>query len=92
MDRIPAPANGVRNAHRDRNQQRILRMTQGIISTLSVAALALFAARAADLFRVSRFSRKPCDDTHSTGAAWRYKADAAQQESAWLRVHRHGTC
>jgi hypothetical protein len=74
-------------------QQRTLRMTQGIGSTLSIAALALFAARASDLFRrIPLFSRKPCDDIPSKGAAWKYKADAAQQERAWLRVHRHGTC
>jgi hypothetical protein len=67
-------------------------MTHSIISTLSVAAVALFAARAGDAFRTALFTRKPCDDTHSKGAAWSYKADAAQQEGAWLRVHRHGTC
>jgi len=67
-------------------------MIHGIVSTVSIAAISLFAARAGDLFRIPLFSRKPCDDTHSKGAAWRYKADAAQQEGAWLRVHRHGTC
>lgn len=67
-------------------------MTHGIVSTLSIAALALFAARTGDLFRIPLFSRKPCDDAHSKGAAWSYKADAAQQESAWLRVQRHGIC
>lgn len=65
-------------------------MTHIIVSTLSIAALALFAARAGDL--TSLFSRKPCDDTHSKGGAWEYKSDAAHQEGAWLRVHRHGTC
>ena len=67
-------------------------MTHGIVSTLSIAVLAISAARASDLFRFSLFSRKPCDDTHSKGAAWKFKSDAAQQERAWLRVHRHGTC
>ncbi len=68
-------------------------MTHGIISTLSVAALAIFAARAGDSFRIPRFSRRnPCDDSHSKGAAWKYNADAAQQEGAWLRVQRHRTC
>jgi len=67
-------------------------MTDGIISSLSVAALAFFAAKAVDSFRIPLFSRKPCDGTPSKGAAWKYKADAAQQQSAWLRVQRHGTC
>jgi hypothetical protein len=67
-------------------------MTHSIISTLSVAALAFFAARAGDSFRIPLFRRKPCDNTDSKGAAWRYKAGAAQQEGAWLRVQRHGTC
>ena len=67
-------------------------MTHSFISTLSIAAMALFAARAGDFFRGPLFSRKPCDDTRSKGAAWRYNADAAQQEGAWLRVQRHGTC
>jgi hypothetical protein len=67
-------------------------MTHGIVSTLSIAAVALFAARAGDLFRFPLFNRKPCDDSESKAPAWRYKADAAQQEGAWLRVHRHGTC
>ncbi len=67
-------------------------MTHAIFSTLSIAAVAVFAARAGDLLRIPPFNRKPCDDTDSKGTAWRYKADAAQQESAWLRVHRHGTC
>jgi hypothetical protein len=67
-------------------------MTHGIVSTLSIAALGLFAARTGDFFRIPWFSRKPCEDTQSKGSAWRYKADAAQQERAWLRVHRHGTC
>ena len=67
-------------------------MTHGIVSTLSIAALALSVARASDLFRIPLFNRKPCDDTPSKGAAWKYKADAAQQKGAWLRVHRQGTC
>jgi hypothetical protein len=67
-------------------------MTHSIISTLSVAALALFAARAGDSFRIPLFRGKPCDNTPSKGAAWKYEADAAQQERAWLRVHRQGTC
>ena len=67
-------------------------MTHGILFTLSIAALGLFAARTGDLFRIPLFRRKPCDDTDSKGAAWSYKADAAQQEGAWLRVQRHGTC
>ena len=66
-------------------------MTHGIVSTLSIAALAMFAARGGELFRISLF-RKPCYDTDSKGAAWKYKAGAAQQKGAWLRVHRHGTC
>lgn len=67
-------------------------MTHGIVSTLSIAALALFAARAGDVFRIPLFRRKPCDGPPSKGAAWKYKSDAAQQERAWLRVQRHGTC
>lgn len=67
-------------------------MTHGILSTLSIAAFGLIAARAGDLFRIPIFRRKPCDDTDSKGAAWSYKAGAVQPEGAWLRVQRHGTC
>jgi hypothetical protein len=67
-------------------------MTHSIVSTLSIAALGLIVARAGDLFRSPQSSGKPCDDTHSQGVAWRYKADAVQQAGAWLRVQRHGTC
>jgi len=67
-------------------------MTHGILFTLSIAALAMSVARAGDLFRIPLFNSKPCNDTHSKGSAWRYKADAVQQSSAWLRVQRHGTC
>jgi hypothetical protein len=67
-------------------------MTHGILFTFSIAAFGLFAARTGDSFRIPLFSRKPCDETHSKGAAWRYKADAAQQEGAWMKVQRHGTC
>jgi hypothetical protein len=67
-------------------------MTHSIISTLSVAALALFAARAGDSFRIPLFSRKPCDDTDSKGAAWEFRPEAPQQKAAWLKVQGHGTC
>jgi len=71
---------------------RVTLMTHGILSTLSIAALGLFAARAADLFRIPSLRRKECDESAGRGGVWSYNADAPQQESAWLRVQRHGTC
>ncbi|HXS77881.1 MAG TPA: hypothetical protein VN753_17020 [Terracidiphilus sp.] len=67
-------------------------MTHSITSTLSIAALGILAARASDLLRIPFTRREPCDDIHAKGAAWSYKADAAQRQSTWLRVQRHGTC
>ena len=67
-------------------------MVHGILSTLSVAALGLFAARATEIFRLPLSHRSSCDDAQSKGSAWSYKSDAVQPERAWLRVTRHGTC
>lgn len=67
-------------------------MTHGILSTLSIAVFGLVAARAGDIFRTSLFRRKPCDESHSKGAAWSYQADATQSQNTWLPVRPHGTC
>jgi hypothetical protein len=67
-------------------------MTQGILSTLTIAALGLIAAKAGDLLRIPLFRGTPCEDTHSKGAAWSYDANTAQQKGGWLRVQRNGTC
>jgi hypothetical protein len=67
-------------------------MVHGILSTLSVAALGMFAAKAADIFRSPLLRRPSCDDTQSRGSAWSYRSNAVQPERAWLRVTRHGTC
>jgi hypothetical protein len=67
-------------------------MVHGILSTLSVAALGLFAARATEIFRIPLTRRPGCDDPQSKGSAWSYKSDAVQPERTWLRVTRHGTC
>ena len=68
------------------------RTMQDILSTLSVAALGLFGAKLGDRFRFPFIPRDPCDRTQSTGVVWSYKAEAAQQESAWRQVGPHGTC
>jgi hypothetical protein len=67
-------------------------MTHSILSTLSIAAFGLFAARAGDLLRVPFFRRKPCDDATSKGAAWSYEADAVQSQNTWKPVRLYGSC
>ncbi|HEY1577144.1 MAG TPA: hypothetical protein VGF82_08750 [Terracidiphilus sp.] len=67
-------------------------MTHGIISTLSIAAFGLLAARGADLFRSLRIRRKPCSEAPAGGGAWSYNPEAAPQKGGWLRVGPQGTC
>jgi hypothetical protein len=67
-------------------------MTHSILSTLSIAAFGLFAAKASDLLRLPFLRRKACSDSESKGAAWSYQADEATQQDTWVRVHSHGTC
>ena len=67
-------------------------MAHGIISTLSVAALGLLAARASDLFRIPLSRRNSCDEKSNGGGAWTFDGEAAQQKGAWLKVGREGTC
>jgi len=59
-------------------------MTHGIMSTISVAALGLFAARAADFFRIPASRRKECDKAPRRGGAWRFSAEATQQQRSWV--------
>lgn len=65
-------------------------MIHGIISTLSVAAFGIFAAKAGDHLRVPVIRRKSCDDKQSS--VWSFKAEAAQSKKTWLNVQRQGTC
>jgi hypothetical protein len=65
-------------------------MIHGILSTLSIAAFGLFAARAGDLLHIP--FRKTCDDTQANSSVWSFNADAAQPQKTWLNVQRHGTC
>lgn len=65
---------------------------QEILPTLAVAALGLVGAKLGDRFRIPFTARNLCDDPRSSGVVWSYKADAAQQQSAWRQVARHGTC
>lgn len=67
-------------------------MTHGIISTLSITAFGLFAAKAGDLLRSTFVRRKPCDDTQPGSSVWRFNANASRSEKTWLNVQRHGTC
>lgn len=65
-------------------------MVHGILSTLSIAAFGLFAAKAGDLLRLP--SRKSCDDTQPGSSVWSFNSDAAQSQKTWLNVQRHGSC
>ena len=65
-------------------------MIHGIISTLSIAAFGIFAAKAGDLLRLPVIRRKSCDDKQSS--VWSFKAEAAQSQKTWLNVQRQGTC
>lgn len=67
-------------------------MTHGILSTLSIAVFGILAARAGDRLYIPFVRRKPCDETSSKGAAWRYKAEAAQGERTWLPIRSDRTC
>ncbi|WP_109488199.1 hypothetical protein [Occallatibacter savannae] len=67
-------------------------MVHSILSTLSVAAFGILAARAGDLLRRPSIRSKSCDDPQSTSSVWSYQAEAAQPEKTWLNVQRHGTC
>jgi len=67
-------------------------MAHGIFSTLSIAALGLFAARAGDLLRLPFIRRNSCDNEQSISSVWSFNGDAAQSEKTWLNVQRHGTC
>jgi hypothetical protein len=65
-------------------------MTHTIFSTLSLATVGLFAARASELFRDTLIRLRPCDSEQSRGRVWSYNAEAARQQSAWLPVRRQG--
>lgn len=67
-------------------------MIHGILSTLSIAAFGITAARASDLLRLSFLHRKSCEDSQSNSSVWSFNGDAAQSEKTWLNVQRHGTC
>ena len=67
-------------------------MIHGIFSAIPVAALGLFAARAADLFRTPLIRRPGCDDAQQSTSVWSYKSDAVQPERSWVPVTRQGTC
>jgi len=67
-------------------------MAHGILSTLSIAAFGLFAARAGSLLSLPILRRGACDDAGSTSSVWSFNADASQSEKTWLNVQRHGTC
>ncbi len=67
-------------------------MIHGIVSTLSIAAFGVFAARAGNLLRLPFIRRKACDDARSAASVWSFNSDAAQPEKTWLNVQRHGTC
>jgi hypothetical protein len=67
-------------------------MAHGIISTLAVAIFGLVVARLGDLSKLSLARKKNCEESNERGGVWSYNAQAAQQQGAWLRVQRPGTC
>ena len=67
-------------------------MVHGIISTLAVAVFGLVAPRLGDLLQFPLTRKNNCEESNMRGGVWSYNAEAAQQEGAWLRVQRHGTC
>lgn len=67
-------------------------MTHGIVSTLSIAAFGLLAARAGDLLRLPFLRRVACNDAQASSSVWRFDGDAAQSHKTWLNVQRDRTC
>jgi hypothetical protein len=51
-------------------------MVHGIISTLSIAAFGLLAARAGNLLRLPTFRRRSCDDAQAGSSVWNFNAGA----------------
>ena len=69
-----------------------LNVTHGIVSTLSIVAFGLLAARAGDLLRVRFLPKSACDDAQSNSSVWRFDGDAARSEKTWLNVQRDRMC
>lgn len=67
-------------------------VVHGILPTLAIAAVGMFAARMGDLLLAPFIRRKPCDKEQASRVAWSYNADSANQEGAWQPVQPHAGC